>query len=196
MYNLYQAVLNAWCVVMFIYEVWTLGMPVWGSTVDTSPKGYRLGFLIWVHYNNKYIELLDTTFMVLRKKNNQISFLHVYHHCLLIWAWFAVCKFAAGGDAYFGALANSFIHVVMYSYYLMSLLVRDFSVHPWRWTHPFAFPPPSPWCFFKENPVPLEEARDQPAAVAVHGLLFPLLLCALRGHLPCVAYFPGDVCNG
>lgn len=61
--------------------------------------------------------------MVLRKKNKQISFLHVYHHFLLVWAWFFVCKFACGGDAYFGAIMNSFIHVVMYGYYFLSLMV-------------------------------------------------------------------------
>lgn len=77
-----------------------------------------------MHYTNKYMELADTLFMILRKKSVQVSFLHVYHHALLIWAWFLVTKLCCGGDAYFGALANSFIHVVMYSYYAMRLLVR------------------------------------------------------------------------
>jgi len=78
--------------------------------------------LIWIHYNNKYVELLDTFFMVMRKKERQISFLHVYHHVLLIWAWWLVCHFGCGGDAYFGAMANSFVHVIMYAYYLLALL--------------------------------------------------------------------------
>lgn len=33
----------------------------------------------------RYIELLDTVFMILRKKNQQLSFLHVYHHTLILW---------------------------------------------------------------------------------------------------------------
>jgi len=81
-----------------------------------------MSFLIWIHYNNKFVELLDTFFMVIRKKNSQISFLHVYHHVLIMWAWFLVCRFGCGGDAYFGAMVNSFIHVLMYSYYLFALL--------------------------------------------------------------------------
>ena len=60
--------------------------------------------------------------MIMRKKIDQISFLHVYHHCMLIWAWFFVCKYACGGDAYFGAFMNSGVHVIMYSYYLLALI--------------------------------------------------------------------------
>jgi len=120
-YNIYQTVLNAWCVASFIKEVVSQGMNVWGNTFDPE-RDFNLGFLIWVHYNNKYVELLDTVFMALRKKNKQISFLHMYHHVLLIWSWFVVCRIMPGGDAYFGALVNSFIHVLMYSYYGLALL--------------------------------------------------------------------------
>ena len=105
----------------FILEVRNSGMNVWGNPVDRSATGYRMAFLIWVHYNNKYVELLDTMFMIARKKEEQLSFLHVWHHILILWSWWLVCKFAPGGDVYFGALANSLIHVFMYGYYLMRL---------------------------------------------------------------------------
>ena len=62
---------------------------------------------------------------MVRKKNSQLSFLHIYHHCLLIWAWWMVCfviKNADCIDAYFGACMNAGIHVIMYSYYLMAAL--------------------------------------------------------------------------
>lgn len=121
-YNLYQTLFNIWATVSFIQEVASLGGRVWGLHVDRSPSGSSLGFVIWAHYNNKYVEFFDTAFMVLRKKNEQVSFLHVYHHFLLVWAWYFVCRYACGGDAYFGALMNSIIHVIMYSYYLLSLL--------------------------------------------------------------------------
>jgi len=121
-YNLYQVIINVWCVVAFCVEVRRAGMSAIGNKVDLGPNSFRLGFVTWVHYNNKYIELLDTLWMVLRKKTQQVSFLHVYHHVLLIWAWFCVVKFCNGGDAYFGGLLNSIIHVLMYSYYTMALL--------------------------------------------------------------------------
>jgi len=122
-YNVYQTVLNIAMCYGFVKAVYDLGWSWWGNELDLSHTTYDIGFWIWVHYTNKYIELLDTVFMILRNKHEQVSFLHVYHHCLLIWAWFAVSKVACGGDAYFGALANSFIHVLMYSYYAMALLV-------------------------------------------------------------------------
>lgn len=52
----------------------------------------------------------------------QVSFLHVYHHMSISVAWWAALKLYPGGDVYFGALINSWIHVMMYSYYTLSLL--------------------------------------------------------------------------
>jgi len=43
---------------------------------------------VWLYYIAKITELLDTVFFVLRKKQRQISFLHLYHHTLM-----PVCAF-------------------------------------------------------------------------------------------------------
>eukprot|EP00121_Abeoforma_whisleri_P016128 Awhi_evm2s14816 len=121
MYNLFQTVFNLWWVISCIQEVFSSGTTLLDGA-DKTPSGFNLGFLIWVHYNNKYIEMLDTVFMVLRKKNNQITFLHMWHHTLILWAWWAVVRFECGGTSYFGALMNSGIHVMMYAYYLCAIL--------------------------------------------------------------------------
>lgn len=43
------------------------------------------------YFINKLSDLIETIFFVLRKKNNQISFLHVYHHvAVIIAAYFTV----------------------------------------------------------------------------------------------------------
>ena len=104
-YNLYQCLLNIVCVGAMVYEVYSnpIFPAAWGNVFVPGAPSFRISFLVWVHYNNKYIELLDTVWMVLRKKNDQISFLHCYHHVLLIWSWFLVCKIQLGGDTYFGA---------------------------------------------------------------------------------------------
>ena len=123
-YNLYQCILNIWCVLAMAHEIYTNPHfnSMWGNTPQRGIPGFRISFLVWVHYNNKYVELLDTLWMILRKKNNQVSFLHCYHHILLFWAWYYVCTVEAGGDCYFGAMVNSTIHVIMYGYYTLALL--------------------------------------------------------------------------
>ena len=58
-------------------------------------------------------------------KNNlkQVSFLHVYHHATISFVWWMIAHRAPGGDAYFSAALNSWVHVCMYTYYLMAVLV-------------------------------------------------------------------------
>lgn len=119
-----ECILNLWCVLGVIHEVSSnpIFIGAWGNTPEAGAAGFRISFLVWVHYNNKFVELLDSVFMVLKKKDKQLSFLHCYHHVMLIWAWFLVCKVEATGDSFFGATVNSFIHVIMYSYYTLALL--------------------------------------------------------------------------
>ncbi|KAL7535160.1 hypothetical protein ACHAXR_006310, partial [Thalassiosira sp. AJA248-18] len=59
----------------------------------------------------------------------KVSFLHIYHHTTIAWAWWIALRYSPGGDIYFGALLNSGIHVLMYSYYALALMkVRC----PWK----------------------------------------------------------------
>jgi len=118
LYNVSQVVINGWMVYRFLKALYN-GHPFVGDTANvTSGATYA----IWVHYCDKYLEFLDTYFMVLRGRMDQVSFLHVYHHTTIAWAWWAAFHLWPGGDAYFGALCNSWIHVMMYSYYAMALL--------------------------------------------------------------------------
>jgi|TARA_B100001540_G_scaffold257055_1_gene234662 elongation of very long chain fatty acids protein 4 len=125
-YNGYQTFFNVVTVALFVAELRRLGVSAWGGRLSwTDPESFWICLGIWLHYNNKYLELLDTVFMVVRKKSDQLSFLHVYHHCLLIWAWWMVCFVIKNNDcvdSYFGACMNAGIHVIMYSYYLMRAL--------------------------------------------------------------------------
>ena len=125
-YNAYQTAFNVATVALFVTELKRLSVDQWGGRLKwKNPESFRICLGIWLHYNNKYLELLDTVFMVVRKKTEQVSFLHVYHHCLLIWAWWLVCFTIKNNDcvdAYFGACMNAGIHVIMYSYYLMAAL--------------------------------------------------------------------------
>merc|ERR1712146_313738 len=70
------------------------------------------------YYMSKLVDFSDTVFMVLRKKFDQASFLHVYHHVAMFLIWWLAVKFCAGGDGIAGPTFNTFVHAVMYTYYL------------------------------------------------------------------------------
>lgn len=83
-----------------------------------------------VYWISKFIELLDTVYMVLRHKRRQISFLHVWHHSsitlLADWAYTRSCW-----PAITPIIAlNSAVHVVMYGYYFLTAL---FPLHDFTW---------------------------------------------------------------
>lgn len=133
-YNIYQSGINGFMAAWLVYwayqnfavskdspTLYSLTSWIWGNYEDHSAKGFNIAFGMWMHYNNKYLELFDTFFMVVKKKDEQISFLHVYHHILLVWSWFACISFCIGGDAYYGASFNSLVHFFMYGYYALAL---------------------------------------------------------------------------
>jgi len=77
--------------------------------------------LIWVYYMSKMLDWLDTLFIILGNKPKQFSFLHVYHHTSV---WFMnwlnlVINFDA--EIFVSIAWNAFIHVIMYTYYLISM---------------------------------------------------------------------------
>jgi len=102
---------------------------LFGNGVDTSNKGLELARVLWLFYFSKIIEFTDTYIMVLKKNNRQVSFLHVYHHVTTFLIWWAVIYYAPGGDTYFSAAQNCFIHVLMYGYYLLATLKIN---APWK----------------------------------------------------------------
>ena len=85
---------------------------------DTSPivlHELDLGF--WC-YMTKFADLLDTIFFVLRKKDRQITFLHLYHHSSVpIFGWMALKIAPQVPAAKLFLLLNCLVHTVMYLYY-------------------------------------------------------------------------------
>jgi len=76
-------------------------------------------YYVLLHYLSKYLDFLDTVFIVLKKKDAQLSFLHVYHHATIGPIWGLLLYIGWGsGTPMFGALLNSIVHVLMYTHYL------------------------------------------------------------------------------
>eukprot|EP00928_Gymnodinium_smaydae_P049293 TRINITY_DN33075_c0_g1_i1.p1 TRINITY_DN33075_c0_g1~~TRINITY_DN33075_c0_g1_i1.p1 ORF type:complete len:714 (+),score=62.25 TRINITY_DN33075_c0_g1_i1:199-2142(+) len=122
-YNATQALLNLRLACALLYEVWQLGYTKpWGNELDGSERAHGLGMLIYLQYHCRQLDLLDTVFMILRKKFQRISFVHVYLRLLNLWGWFLVCRFACGGDSYFPAMVNATCQVIVYLYYTVHLV--------------------------------------------------------------------------
>ncbi|XP_011066983.1 PREDICTED: elongation of very long chain fatty acids protein AAEL008004 [Acromyrmex echinatior] len=85
----------------------------------------------WWYFSAKIIELLDTVFFVLRKKQNQITFLHVFHHSTTaIFSW-CYLKFLPGEQGIIIGFLNSIVHIIMYSYYLIAALGPKYRKYIW-----------------------------------------------------------------
>nr|CAD7435561.1 unnamed protein product [Timema monikensis] len=113
--------------------VWLGSYRFYCEPVDYSdtPEAHWTVRLVWGYFMLKVLDLLDTVFFVLRKKNNQITFLHVYHHAGMVFGtWFGV-KFIAGGHAVFLGLINSIVHSFMYTYYLLTNINPDYKKSIW-----------------------------------------------------------------
>ena len=84
-------------------------------TSGAGPVGVWMILFIW----SKYAELLDTVFLVLRKK--PVNFLHWFHHAtVLLYCWYAGAYETPTG-VYFAAM-NYAVHSVMYSYYFLAAI--------------------------------------------------------------------------
>lgn len=122
-YNATQALLNLRLAIALLNEVWQLGYQrPWGNALDPSETGHKLGMLIWFQYHCRQLDLLDTLFMIIRKKFQRISFVHVYLRLLNLWGWFIACRYACGGDTYFPAFVNATCQVLVYVYYTVHLV--------------------------------------------------------------------------
>lgn len=100
-----------------------------------DPVQMKIAKALWWYYFSKFIEFFDTIFFILRKKNSQVTFLHVYHHASMFFLWWIGIKWVAGGQSVLGALINSIVHVVMYSYYALSCLGPRVQKYLWWKKH-------------------------------------------------------------
>ncbi|XP_017777175.1 PREDICTED: elongation of very long chain fatty acids protein AAEL008004-like [Nicrophorus vespilloides] len=91
--------------------------------------------LVWSYYMIKIADLLDTVFFVLRKKSNQVTFLHVYHHAGMVMMTWGATKFFPGGHCIYLGVINCFVHAVMYIYYLLTAYDSEYKNSIWWKKH-------------------------------------------------------------
>ncbi|CAK9797109.1 Elongation of very long chain fatty acids protein [Anthophora plagiata] len=133
LHNFTQVLFSSYLVYEGLMSGWLYDYSYYCQPVDYSdnPQAIRMARAVHLYYMCKLIELLDTVFFVLRKKNRQISTLHVYHHTLMpICAWIG-CKFLPNGHGTLLGLINCFIHIIMYTYYMLSSIGPQMNKYLW-----------------------------------------------------------------
>ncbi|KAE8745384.1 hypothetical protein FOCC_FOCC007932 [Frankliniella occidentalis] len=85
-------------------------------------NGYQVLFSLW---------LCTMVFFVLRKKQNQVSFLNVYHHTITCFFSWCYLKYLPGEQGVVIGFLNSIVHVVLYSYYLIAALGPKYQKYLW-----------------------------------------------------------------
>lgn len=123
-YNIALVGLSGYMFYEFFMSAYLANYTIGCQLVDysTSPLAMRMANVCWWFFFSKVIELADTWFFILRKREKQITFLHVYHHCTMIWIWWSGVTYVAGGLSFWNAILNCFVHTIMYLYYALSVL--------------------------------------------------------------------------
>nr|AWM30548.1 fatty acid elongase [Scylla olivacea] len=132
-YNIVQVVFCSW---MF----WEAGVAGWFGSYSficqpcdfsNSPSALKMLRAAIAYHASKFLDFFDTIFFVLNHKYSHVSLLHVAHHALMpVGLWYGVRHEPGGQTTFFGFL-NGFIHVVMYTYYLLAAMGPR--VRPFLW---------------------------------------------------------------
>lgn len=132
-YNMALTMLNLYIFSELVFAGIAAGysFPCQPTCTSNDPRHIRIAAALWWYYFSKLIEFLDTVFFVLRKKNAQISFLHVYHHATMPLLWWVGVKWVPSGLSLYTACLNSLVHVIMYTYYGMSALGHGWQKYLW-----------------------------------------------------------------
>lgn len=133
-YNAYQVLFSTWLCGQAFYV--KNAVPYLLNHSCNNPAQNKefqetLSRCAWWYFFSKIVELLDTVFFVLRKKQSQVTFLHVYHHAITMFFSWGYLKFLPGEQGVVIGFLNSLVHVVMYFYYLIAALGPKYQKYLW-----------------------------------------------------------------
>ncbi|CAG7728317.1 unnamed protein product [Allacma fusca] len=133
-------VYNAVQVLFSLWQFYEFGMGGWFGAYNwrcqpvektDTERANRMVRVLWWYYISKLTEFLDTIFFVFRKKSEHVSFLQVFHHGVMpINAWLAA-RFAPGGHCTLIGFTNTFVHTLMYFYYMMAACGPQYQKFLW-----------------------------------------------------------------
>ncbi|XP_011860078.1 PREDICTED: elongation of very long chain fatty acids protein AAEL008004-like, partial [Vollenhovia emeryi] len=124
-YNLFQILANLWLLKLHKDAGWFSRFTEFSiANCGNHYAGYldapKIFSTLWWVYLLKLSDYIETCVFVLRKKQNQVSSLHTFHHVSTVtFSWFCLKYFLDVRASYF-SLLNCFVHVIMYIYYFIS----------------------------------------------------------------------------
>lgn len=133
-YNLLQVAICSYIAAKGYYHSFGQGYSWLCEPVDYSNNYHpvQLTRIAHFYFLTKVIDLFDTVFFVLKKKQTHVSFLHVYHHAgMVMLAWMGL-KYVGGGHSVFMGALNSFVHVIMYFYYYLTSVDNKYKQSVWK----------------------------------------------------------------
>ncbi|KAK8780072.1 hypothetical protein V5799_018587 [Amblyomma americanum] len=135
LYNASMVLLNSYFVVAFLSRTYLGGgYSFICQGIDFEVRDDTTMSLLnhcYVYFWVRVFDLLDTVFFVLRKKDSHVSFLHVAHHVLVVFnGWYGMA-YGADGHSAFTIVLNTFVHVIMYAYYMLSLMGPSYRKYLW-----------------------------------------------------------------
>lgn len=137
-YNFVQVILNTFFGIRAFYLLlWKHDFNYSCERLDYSTSEYAINVmeLNYAYFMLKIIDLFDTLFIVLKKKSNQLSFLHCYHHGGMILATYMSSKWLPGGPGIMLGVVNTLVHMVMYSYYFLTAFKPELKQSLWWKKH-------------------------------------------------------------
>ncbi|XP_055837757.1 elongation of very long chain fatty acids protein 7-like [Episyrphus balteatus] len=124
-YNIYQII----ACIYLCTRIYLIDLPSfdYGACVDVDGLGIKVeidfdhitNFVFWL----KVTELTETIVFVLRKKQSQVTFLHVFHHSSMVFMSYSFGTVYRTSSAMFPLFINCCVHIVMYTYYLMAAVL-------------------------------------------------------------------------
>lgn len=139
-YNAVQVYYNFWLLKKSVLEpnFWKY-LLYFGCAETTAQQANDYQTLIcvafWHMTVNKIMDLLDTVFFVLCKKQNHITFLHVQHHVLSVAILWVCGKYFTGQEFTVTFFCNTIVHMIMYFYYLVAALGPAYKKYLWWKKH-------------------------------------------------------------
>jgi elongation of very long chain fatty acids protein 4 len=126
-YNFGQVVLSGYIAylasITFLKDIFATGIfcqSMRNGVTNDQGELQTQAFCAWLFYMSKWVDFMDTFFIITRSKWRQLSFLHTFHHStMIVLTWMATYYFPCG---YFliAAQLNAPVHFIMYFYYLLS----------------------------------------------------------------------------